>query len=527
MARFLPTLPAVPDVTEAAAMPELLETRALLQSEQMTTELLRENLAQIELMLEDTGWMPLGSTNDLSAAGRARARGICRFMSLTNPLIFRGLSLRQAYVWGSGCTITASDDSDVGQDVNAVIQAFVERNRATVFGTKARGRLEWVLGTDGEVFRACKADRVTGDVDVTIIESDEIDDVLTDPDNKRAPWYYLRTYRAREMMPDGSVRQIERNVAYPALGYRLKRYPDSIRLGGRTYATQADVFVQAITVNEPSGSVRGLGDAFPALAWARAHKEFLEQWAVLMRALARFTWRHKTPPGKSRAVAADLATQTPGFAQTHVESPGYDLEAIPKTGATIDANSGKPLAAYVAAVFGFPVTILLGDPGMTGARAVAETMDPATELVMGLRRKMWAEADDELCQFVIDSSAIAPQGALRAQRISLDSATGRVTVELPEEDDRTIEVSFPKFSSVPIDMLAKAFADFSGNAPMSDPLWLVLIRQFLEAAGATDIDEIIDSITDADGNLIHSEVSAGIVAARAFNAGQDPAAALA
>jgi hypothetical protein len=137
---------------------------------------------------------------------------------------------------------------------------------------------------------------VTGDVDVTIIESDEIDDVLTDPDNKRAPWYYLRTYRAREMMPDGSVRQIERNVAYPALGYRLKRYPDSIRLGGRTYATQADVFVQAIAVNEPSGSVRGLGDAFPALAWARAHKEFLEQWAVLMRALARFTWRHKTPP---------------------------------------------------------------------------------------------------------------------------------------------------------------------------------------------------------------------------------------
>jgi hypothetical protein len=67
-----------------------------------------------------------------------------------------------------------------------------------------------------------------------------------------------------------------------------------------------------------------------------------------------------------------------------------NLEAIPKSGATIDSESGKPLAAMVAAALGMSVTMLLADPGTTGARAVAETLDKPTILEMGMRRRLWA-----------------------------------------------------------------------------------------------------------------------------------------
>jgi hypothetical protein len=53
---------------------------------------------------------------------------------------------------------------------------------------------------------------------------------------------------------------------------------------------------------------------------------------------------------------------------------------VSKSGAQIDANSSQPFATRAAAALEVPVTMLLGDPGITGARATAETLDQPTEL---------------------------------------------------------------------------------------------------------------------------------------------------
>lgn len=129
---------------------------------------------------------------------------------------------------------------------------------------------------------------------------------------------------------------------------------------------------------------------------------------------------------------------------------------------------------------------------------------------------------------MIDASVKAPQGALKG-RVLYDSTTRLVSVELPDQDDRTIAIRFPSFEKASISELAKAIADVSGSLPGGQApgeLVLIFVRQFLSALGEDDIDEALDAMTDDDGNFIDAGVSAGAVAAQAFRRGEDPAAAI-
>jgi hypothetical protein len=48
-----------------------------------------------------------------------------------------------------------------------------------------------------------------------------------------------------------------------------------------------------------------------------------------------------------------------------------------------------------------PVTMLLGDPGTTGARATAETLGIPTEQAADLRRGVWTDARQAIFEYVI------------------------------------------------------------------------------------------------------------------------------
>ncbi|WP_344641712.1 hypothetical protein, partial [Kitasatospora cystarginea] len=176
---------------------------------------------------------------------------------------------------------------------------------------------------------------------------------------------------------------------------------------------------------------------YAAINWARAYKTYLEQWATLMSALSRYAWRTTAAGSKqARQVRAAVTAANPRTADTTdpsqvgqmvVTSPDATLEAIPKSGATIDSESGRPLAMMVAAALDLPVTMLLGDPGQTGARAVAETLDQPTELAMQQRREVWRSADLRILRYVIAEAVRAPRGALKG-KIRRDQFRDRETV---------------------------------------------------------------------------------------------------
>lgn len=527
-----------PDLFEASRETSTLKVTHLeeqLGASLNELEILRESMADVELAYEDRGWLRLSmqAQLDLSLAGREQIRNLCRVMAVVNPLTKRGLSLRKAYIWGQGVTITVRDQSDSGgQGVNDVVQAFLDDpgNIKSFAGSQAHEEMEQALYTDGEMAAALFTNALTGAVKLRWIPVEQINDIITNPEDASEDWYYRRDYSERALV-DGQIVERLRTVYYPALGYEPAGGSKPRYINGAEVKWNAPVLYVSVNRVSNTGSNRGIPDSFASIAWARSYKEFLEQWAVLMKALARYAWQTKTRGDRAKTVAAkvsaapttDVRGGNPSGAGAHVVTdPNSTLEAVPKTGATIDADSGRPLAAMVAAALDVPVTMLLGDPGVTGARAVADTLDQPMELAMNLRRALWTQFIRDVLNYVIDWAVRAPQGGLTG-RITRDPGANRVTVLLPDNDDRTVDIDWPDFDSTPVETLVKAIVEADGTMKLPP---LVTLRLLLQALRVKDQDEILDDATDDQGNFIDPAVTAGQVAVRAHRNGRDPAAAL-
>jgi hypothetical protein len=490
-----------------------------------------ESVADLTTALYEPGWIRYAAAVEQEFAPEAltQMRAICRLMAIKNPLIKRGLGLRSAYVHGQGVEVTArANGSEPGeQDVQAIIERFWtdESNARTVTGAAAQNRLEHALGTDGELFLALFTLPTTGDVQVRVVLADEIVEIISDPEDRSQPQFYRRRWTQAAIDPATGrtdVRQMER--LYPALGYRPKSRP--AQFGPIEVAWDSPIL--HVDVNRPEGWTRGLPDAYAAVDWARAYKVFLEDWATLVKALSRFAFR-LTAKGSQRAQAkTKLAAAPPrdpatGLAQdvgaTAILPQDAALEAIPKTGATIDSESGRPIAAMVAAALGVPVTMLLGDPGTTGARATAETLDRPTELEMGQRRELWASVYQRIIRHVITESVRAPRGDLRGV-ISVDRY-GREMVALAGDTPTTVDVVWPDLDEIDPATLVKAVVDANGTGVMPPE---VVLRLLLTALGVRNVDDLVAAMVADDGSFLWPTPMGGSPEGDAQRAGQDPAA---
>jgi len=501
-------------------------------------EILQESLADLELAMDDAGWSKLSMEAEIefTRAGLGKIAKNARVFAVANPLIKRGLAIRQAYVFGQGVEIRAraAGKETAQQDVNAVIQRWwgEASNQIAVFGPQAQETLERALGTDGNVFIVSFTSPRNGRVLNRTIPFDEIVEVLSNPQDRAEPWFYKREWSTREISEsNGRLEERRRVDYYPALGFYPARRPRTID----GHEVHWDSPVLHVKVNHLDTWQFGIGDAYAALSWARAYRDFLADWATLVKSLSQFAWRATTSgrarSQKLREALARRPSVTPpagnptNAGATAIMDADTSLEAIPKTGARIDSNSGRPLATMVASALDVPVTALLADPGQTGARAVAETLNLPTRLAMQQRQKLWGQAYRALAEHVIQQAIKAPAGPLRGT-VLRDPFTDREVFLLDgddDEDDSTIEIIWPDLSDVPMDTLVKAIveADGTGKLPALETLKLLLA-----ALGVRDIDEIIDAATDENGNWIDPDVSAGSVAADAFRRGEDPAESL-
>lgn len=502
---------------------------------------LQESLADLENRMYEPGWQKLTAyaEREFTREGLQQISAVCRIMAIKSPLLRRGLSLRTGYIWGQGVQISARATGEQGQDVNDVVQKFVtdQGNRRTFSGDQAHEELERALYTDGNVFLALFTSPRTGRVQVRTLPWDEITDVVCNPEDRSEPWFYRREWWQDRRTGTGLVQ--ERMIAYyPALGYNPPVKPRKLTFPTYGDSALAEVYWDApvyhVKVNSQLGWKFGIPDSYAAIDWANAYREFLTDWAVLIKALSRFAWRLTSKGSKQAQVRQRMATapatdrysgEPQRAGATALLTPEMALEAVPKSGATIDSESGRPLAAMVAAALDVPVTMLLGDPGTTGARATAETLDTPTERSMELRRSVWSEADRRILDYVIDQAVKAPQGPLKGT-VSRDE-DGQEIVQLAQDTDRTIDVSFPDIDdldpAVIIDSIVKA--DSTTYLPP-----LIVVRLLLEALGVRDTDSILELLTDEDGNYKPPEGAsgaAGQAAVDAFRRGEDPARMLA
>lgn len=491
-----------------------------LAQERATVDYLIESIADLERDLHEPGWVRAIALaqEEFSPEGLRQMRAACRLYALKNPLIKRGLSLRAAYVWGRGVEITARAQGRLPgeQDVQAVISAMLNdpANQRAVTGSQAREALErFGLGTDGEVFIAAIARPLTGDVQLRTISPDEITDIITDPGDAETPWFYRKeTVQSIVDMDTGIRRPVRTVVWYPAIHYRPATRRATIGGDRVDWSTR----ILHVTANRPPRWLRGIPDAYAAIDWARAYNEFLTDWARLMKSLSRFAWRTTIPSAKAgaatRAAIAAAPSRSPATGEplhagaTAILPPNAMLEAIPKSGATLDADSGRPIAAMVAAALGVPVTMLLGDPGVTGARATAETLDQPTELETGLRRQLWEWAYRQLIEFAILEAVRAPQGKLKG-KIIRDPFTGKewAVLDGPNggETSQVVDFVWPDLDDTDVAATVKAIVEASGTGTIPPEH---VLRLLLSALGVTDVDGILEKMIDPEtGKFIWPE----------------------
>lgn len=525
-------------VIEQAATPNLNEQSLKvvsqysedLRQEQETSLLLMEHISDLEAQLIEKGWDAFAAAEpgtEFSREGLRRINNLCRLTAIANPLVKRGVALRVAYTWGLGVQVEAraKGQEDGDQDVNTVVQDFWNdpSNRVSWTGSQAREEKERALAVDGNIFAACWTSPLTGRVQIRTLPVDEIEGIITNPEDRDEPWFYKRDWWVDAIDGNGKMTRERRIVYYPALdiaagvptgvGRKLRARPNRVTdAQGHEGPVQWDAPVLHIKVNALDGWKFGLPDCYAVLAWSQAYKDFLSDWARLVKALSRYAYRVSDKGSKVAQTAARLrqaastqaVTGAPNdIGGTAVMHEGANLEAVPKTGATIDSESGRPLAAMVAAGLGVPVTMLLGDPGTTGARATAETLDRPTELEMNLRRELWTEMERRILDYVLDQSVMAQLGALKGT-VRRDKRDGfsREIVELTGDEDgeqRTIDITWPPLEDTPVDVLVKSITLADQTMKMPPKLTFRLLAQ---ALGVEDVDELIEELTDEDGEWI-------------------------
>jgi hypothetical protein len=146
--------------------------------------------------------------------------------------------------------------------------------------------------------------------------------------------------------------------------------------------------------NRQIGWTFGMPDAISVIAWARLYREFLENGAIMTKALAQFAYKlsSKGRNGISNA-AAKIAVpdgQANRVGATAAMGADVDLIPMPKAGAGYDFESGKSLASMIASGLEVSVVALLADPGSSGSYGTAQTLDTPTQKAMEIRQRAWS-----------------------------------------------------------------------------------------------------------------------------------------
>lgn len=463
------------------------------------------------LRRDEAGWSRIGGDIDEQIDEQIDRERLlakiaeARIMAVADPLIKRGLLLRSAYVWGRGVTINAAQEDGSEQDVDAVVQGFLDdpSNRDSFSSLTAHQAREKAFGTDGNVIITLITDPVTGRVQVRPLRVGQIVGRVTNPEDEAEVWLYRREWRAQVVeagtLPSTTRTRWEtRRAYYPSLGFSPSVRAKSVD----GIPVEWDKPVLHVAVNALGWL--GVPDAYASLPWAVGYADFLSDWARIARALSRIAFQAtaKTKAGAAQvrqrlgAATVDHLGQGPA-GQTAIVGEGQRLEAIGKSGATIDSQSGLPLAAMVGSALGVPVTILTANPTTTGARATADTLDPPLRAEMKMRQDLHADLIRRVLDYVIDQAIKAPSGPLRGTA-RVDRVTGREVIELAGGQSRAIEVDFPDASETPLAELMAAIERADGMDLLPP---LTVARLALLALEVPNVDDVLAQITDEHGDF--------------------------
>jgi len=482
-----------------------LQETAVSQSNQLWQ--LTESLQRLEQLLYSSEWRMLSMQADqeFTRAGLRQITELARIMRLKNPVIKRGVKIQRLYVWAQGVNISATEP-----EINDVVQAFIddERNKAELSSHQARGEREVDLQQDGNVFFRFHVNQVNGRIRISTIDPQEIDDIICNPEDKREPWFYKRTWVQQSL--DGGTKQ--HAAYYP--DWRFTPRPDLrgritnqiSRSGGTGVPVEWDTPIYHVATNKMGRW--GVPEFYAANDWALAYKSFLEQLASVWQALARWAAKLTTKGGKRGVAAAKAKLNTtlagggdetnppPVTGSTFIASEGVDLQPFRTAGATMSAEDGRRLLLMSIMDFGFPETFF-GDASV-GSLATAKSLDRPTELQIMDRQTLWRDVHKDIIGYALLWAVKAPQGMLRGLGRVMPEKDGEQVREVltwNDDIDSTVNIEFPSIIQHDTKEAISAIIDAQTLAGRSEGTGIPLetaVRRLLSELGINDIDAVMD-----------------------------------
>lgn len=447
-----------------------------LSEHRTTIGYLSERIDELEMDITEQGWIQYGSEDlDFSKNGLNDIIKRCRLMMLKNPLINRAVEVQNFYVWGQGFAFQAESNR-----VQKVLMDFWENpyNQAELSSLQALEKKERKLMTEGNIFFTFFKNR-SGDVIVRSLPFTQVTDVITSEEDAKIPILYRRDWSQKKLNTStGDVEDTQMTMYYPHWKF------GSSYIGTRVgEISVSDAEVYHVIVGGLDEMKYGVPEVYSALDWAIAYKNFLEDWATIVRAHRTFAWQiiNEIPGGVEAAKTKVESTFDVGTSETNpspvvgsyfLGTPGQKIEPVKTGGATVTAEDGRRLMLMAASALGYGENFF-GDV-KTGNLATAQTLDRPTELKVTSRRKLWKTIFRDIFNYVIDA---------------------KIEVGLLKEGvNRHIDISFPDVLEHDIESTIKSIVDattLSGHPPIGTIPPEVVSTLLMSALGVDNVSDVV------------------------------------
>ncbi len=484
---------AYPEAREERENQELMQ--GILKDE---LDKVQENLADLEIALDDVGWREMhnlaNNAWNWKRPSLKKMMDLSRRMYLKNPLMRRSVNVMGLYVWAQGVKIKADDPL-----VQEVMNDFFDhpKNMAVLTSVPAWEARDNEQSITGNTFLALWYSEETGGCRVRVLPVDQIDWIVTDPEDSKCPWYYKRVWS------DGDGIKTK---YYPDINYNPDEKPDTLSDGN---PVQWDAPVYHLKTGGLADMLFGMPELYSVFDWLISYRGLLENWATIIKAYSRMAMKLTGLAGKKGIAAAknkmNTAITQGNLRDTNAPnntagwmamSGGADISAIKTAGATTSAEEGRPLKLMIAAGAGLPETFY-GDSDV-GNQATSTTLDRPTELKMVARQKMWMTVIQAIVDFLMLKSAQAKSGKLNKAGWTVvtteDVFDGETILRIKEPDaiKPFVEITFPNIleRNVTDRVRAVVAATTLGGSPAEGiiPDRRFVAQLLLEALGDEDVE---------------------------------------
>lgn len=446
---------------------------------------------------------------------------LSRLYYIKNPIVRRLVNVCAIYVFGRGVEISSPDP-----DANDAIKAFLERNRKTL-GQAALTDLERRKDYDGNLFFAFFTDQDTGDTDVRTIDATEMQEIVTDPEDADAEWFFKRQWFEKTFVTETGLFQTVGNCAwYPALDYAGTEKPKDI--GGNPVMWSTPVYHRKC--GTAGKWIFGCPRIYPMLDWAKASRKFLEHCMAVKAALAQIAMTITTKGGQQalegikQQLQSTVATGNSSWYEQNptavagsiwASGPGTTLAAFKSQGQGGDPEEVRQYKLMCCMVKDVPETFLADVS--TGNLATATSLDRPTELAFMNLQEEWREDICVITKFALRNSLAAPNGKVREAMtkrhadlkvIDIREAArerkpegGWKYIEAPVKPDKPdaieVTVTFPSIREGDIPQLVTATVQAITLGQMSGTPGIDLktgLFHIMTLLGIDDAEEIIESM---------------------------------